>query len=182
MRKHVPNLLTLLNLAAGTAAIVFCLEGQWRLAVYLVLAASLFDFLDGMAARLLNAYSATGKVLDSLADMVTFGVLPGIFIYSIVRALFLHPSPENEVAWPPLQWLILGSSVLVPLFSAVRLARSTMTVIRQNLFWAFFYNLAALPLAAMGLLYPIHAAAAMALSSICVVTNSLRLRRLKIRD
>ncbi len=150
MRKHLPNLLTLLNLAAGTAAIVFSLEGQWRLAVYLLLAASVFDFLDGMAARWLNAYSETGKVLDSLADMVTFGVLPGILVYTIFRALFLHPSPENVATWPPLQWVILGSAVLVPVFSAIRLARFTagdqegsyflgLPTPAHALFWAGLY-------------------------------------------
>ena len=73
--------------------------------------------------------------------------------------------------------LVLTRADLQRLVTAVRLARRTLTIIHQNLFWAFFYNLIALPLAAAGLLYPIHAAAAMALSSICVVSNSLRLKR-----
>ena len=55
MKRHIPNLLTLLNLACGTVAIVFTLEGLWQWAVYLVLLASLFDFLDGFAARMLQA-------------------------------------------------------------------------------------------------------------------------------
>lgn len=118
-------MLTLLNLAAGTAAIVLSLEGQWRLAVYLVLAASLFDFLDGSAARLLNAFSETGKMLDSLADMVTFGVLPGIFVYSIFRELFMVQPAGISVEWIPLQWIMLGSVLLIPSFSAIRLARFT---------------------------------------------------------
>ena len=125
MKKHLPNLLTLLNLAAGTTAIVFSLEGQWRWAVYLVLAASLFDFLDGTAARLLNAFSETGKVLDSLADMVTFGVLPGVFVYSIFRELFLIQAGGVAVDWIPLQWIMLGSVLIIPVFSAIRLARFT---------------------------------------------------------
>lgn len=73
--------------------------------------------------------------------------------------------------------LILTTPDLEKLREALRLARQTLAIIRQNLFWAFAYNLAALPLAAMGKLAPIHAAAAMAFSSVCVVANSLRLGR-----
>lgn len=123
MKNHLPNLLTLLNLACGTVAIVLTLEGQWSWAVYLVLAAALFDFLDGLAARLLKAYSETGKQLDSLADMVTFGVLPGIFIYTIFKALFLVQAEESVARHPTLQWIILGTILLIPAFSAIRLAR-----------------------------------------------------------
>jgi CDP-diacylglycerol--serine O-phosphatidyltransferase len=125
VRKHLPNLLTLLNLGCGTVAIVLALEGHWRVAVYLVLVASLFDFLDGMAARMLKAYSDTGKVLDSLADMVTFGVLPAMFIYAILKELLLSQPADASLRWPFMQWIILGSVVLVPLFSAIRLARFT---------------------------------------------------------
>jgi CDP-diacylglycerol--serine O-phosphatidyltransferase len=123
VKKQIPNLITLLNLACGTAAIVQTLEGHWRLAVYLVLAASLFDFLDGLAARLLKIRSETGKVLDSLADMVTFGVLPGLFIYTVFKEILLRRAVESTPVWPPLQWIILGSILLVPVFSAIRLAR-----------------------------------------------------------
>ena len=123
MKKHLPNLLTLLNLACGTAAIVLAVEGQWRWPVFLVLAAAVLDFLDGLVARMLNAYSDTGRELDSLADMVTFGVLPGVFIYSIFRALFLQQSSTDGELQPLLQWIMLGSVVLVPVLSAIRLAR-----------------------------------------------------------
>ena len=117
MKRHLPNLLTLLNLSCGTVAIVLSLEGQWQWAVYLVLAASLFDFLDGFAARILKAYSETGKQLDSLADMVTFGVLPAIFIYTIFRSLLLNQD------FGSLQWIVLISVLIVPAFAAIRLAR-----------------------------------------------------------
>ena len=121
MKKHIPNLITLLNLGCGTVAIVFALEGQWQWAVYLLLIAAGFDFLDGLAARLLNAYSETGKQLDSLADMVTFGVLPALFIYTIFKQQFLVSGTEG---FPQMiQWLMLFSVVVVPAFSAIRLAR-----------------------------------------------------------
>ena len=123
MKRHIPNLITLLNLACGTVAIVLTLEGQWRWAVYLVLAASVFDFLDGFAARMLNAYSNTGKQLDSLADMVSFGVLPAVFIYTLFKNLFLNQPDDTGSIYQYLQWVVLVSVLLVPAFSAIRLAR-----------------------------------------------------------
>jgi CDP-diacylglycerol--serine O-phosphatidyltransferase len=123
MKRHIPNLLTLLNLACGTAAIVLTLEGQWRWAVYLMLIASGLDFLDGFAARRLNAYSETGKQLDSLADMITFGVLPAAFIYTIFKTLFLNRAEEISSFHDSLQWVVLASVAIVPALSAIRLAR-----------------------------------------------------------
>ena len=123
MKRHLPNLITLLNLTSGTVAIVFALEGQWKWAVYLVLAAALFDFLDGFTARLLKAYSNTGKQLDSLADMVSFGVVPAIFIYILFKELFLNLPEEAGAFYRQMQWVVLVSVLIVPAFSAIRLAR-----------------------------------------------------------
>ena len=137
MKRHIPNLITLLNLACGTVAIVLTLEGQWQWAVYLVLAASLFDFLDGFAARIFNAYSETGKQLDSLADMVSFGVLPAVFIYTLFKNLFLNQPVDAGKFYDNLQWVILLSVLLVPAFSAIRLARFNIETDQG----AFFYGL-----------------------------------------
>ena len=123
MKRHLPNLITLLNLACGTAAIVLTLEGQWRWAVYLVLAAAVLDFLDGFAARMLKAHSPMGKQLDSLADLVSFGVLPAVFIYVIFSGLFQSQPEDARSFYGPLQWVVLISILLVPVFSAIRLAR-----------------------------------------------------------
>lgn len=123
MKRHIPNLLTLLNLACGTTAIVLSLEGQWQWAVYLILMASVLDFLDGFAARMLNAYSETGKQLDSLADMVTFGILPAVFIYTLFKALFLNRADGISSFHDSLQWVVLVSVLIVPALSAIRLAR-----------------------------------------------------------
>ena len=148
MARHIPNLLTLLNLACGTVAVVFALEGQWRWAVYLLLAGACCDFLDGLMARLLKAYSETGKHLDSLADMVTFGVLPAVFIYSIFRQQSLVPGPDSLA--DTLQWIILASVLIVPVLSAIRLARFNLRAPEETfflglptpahaLFWAGIY-------------------------------------------
>jgi len=148
MKKHIPNFITLLNLACGTVAIVLALEGQWQWSVYLLFLAALFDFMDGMVARMLNAGSETGKQLDSLADMVTFGVLPAIFIYTIFRQQFILA--ETGLYPPFLQWTMLISVLMVPSLSAIRLAQfnqreSGGTFFRglptpaHALFWAGLY-------------------------------------------
>ncbi|MCP5411771.1 MAG: CDP-diacylglycerol--serine O-phosphatidyltransferase [Alphaproteobacteria bacterium] len=79
--KLVPSTITLLALASGTTAIRFALNGQWKQAVGFVVAAMILDMLDGRAARLLGADSRFGAQLDSLADLVSFGVAPGVIMY-----------------------------------------------------------------------------------------------------
>lgn len=84
MKKQIPNFITLINLFCGCLAIVFMFEGNYYGMFVCVLTAEFADLLDGLAARWLNAYSEIGKNLDSLADMVTFGVLPGIGMYQML--------------------------------------------------------------------------------------------------
>lgn len=110
IRKHIPNAITCLNLVAGSFAVYFALIADYRSALIAVLIAGLFDFLDGMAARVLKAYSPMGKELDSLADMVSFGLVPGMLAFSL---LF-----NSE--WP--LWVRFAGFIL-PVFSALRLAK-----------------------------------------------------------
>lgn len=77
-----------MNLASGMAGIYFVLEGKLHYAIYFILAAAVFDFLDGLLARLLKVHSEIGKQLDSLADMVTFGVLPSFVVYKLLEVSF----------------------------------------------------------------------------------------------
>lgn len=84
MKKHIPNLLTLGNLFCGTVAILFALKGDFTATALLVAIGIGFDFFDGFAARLLNVQGELGKQLDSLADMVTSGVVPGIVMLQLL--------------------------------------------------------------------------------------------------
>lgn len=85
MKRHIPNFLTCCNLLCGCFGIVFILEGRDIPAAYFVWAACVFDFFDGFAARMLKVSSPIGKELDSLADMVSFGVLPSLVMYKLLQ-------------------------------------------------------------------------------------------------
>jgi CDP-diacylglycerol---serine O-phosphatidyltransferase len=91
MLKHLPNFLTCCNLLCGCFAIVFLLEGKSIPAAYFVWAACVFDFFDGFAARLLKFSSPIGKELDSLADMVSFGLLPSLVMYFMLDKVSDNP-------------------------------------------------------------------------------------------
>lgn len=84
MRKHIPNFITLLNLFCGCVATVFAVLNQLEIAALFVALGIFFDFFDGLAARALNAKSELGLQLDSLADMVTSGLVPGIVMYQLL--------------------------------------------------------------------------------------------------
>ncbi|MGZ5281738.1 MAG: CDP-alcohol phosphatidyltransferase family protein [Bacteroidia bacterium] len=86
MERHIPNLLTLGNLFCGFLGILFCMEGDSNLALggMMVFAGAIFDVFDGMSARLLKVSSPIGGELDSLADVVTFGLLPSVIVYKLL--------------------------------------------------------------------------------------------------
>lgn len=120
--RHIPNLITSLNLASGFTAIVFAAEGNIVTASWFILAAMVFDFLDGFSARLLNAYSAIGKELDSLADLISFGLAPSIILFRLLTGSLALP--EHPLATSPgfLTTLILFSPLLMTVSAALRLA------------------------------------------------------------
>ncbi|MBO4595134.1 MAG: CDP-diacylglycerol--serine O-phosphatidyltransferase [Bacteroidales bacterium] len=110
IKKHIPNSITLLNLLCGVLGIVASFEGMPQAAFLLMLLASVFDFCDGLAARLLGAYSELGKELDSLSDLVSFGVLPSVMLFNLL----------DDIAWG--RWFVYVP-LLLALFSALRLAK-----------------------------------------------------------
>jgi len=85
-KYYIPNSITLLNLVSGVLSITSILSGQMVWAAVFIFIAAIFDFLDGTMARLLDARSELGKQLDSLADVVSFGVAPGIIIFNLLSA------------------------------------------------------------------------------------------------
>ena len=84
--KHIPNTITSMNLLAGIMGVIFTLEGRLEWALPMMILAGVFDFCDGLAARLLDAHSPIGAELDSLADVVSFGVLPALMLYKVMPA------------------------------------------------------------------------------------------------
>lgn len=131
--KQIPNFITCLNLVAGCFSLIYAANADFVWSSYCIFIAVLFDFLDGFTARLLNVQSDIGKQLDSLADMVTFGVAPGLLLYHFLTAITSIKSMvlDNSSTLTPL--LDRQSSVvedifpfiafLIPVFAAIRLAK-----------------------------------------------------------
>lgn len=122
--KHIPNFITSLNLVCGILSIIMMIEGKIIPAFYLILLAAVFDFLDGFSARMFDAYSDVGKQLDSLADMVSFGVAPALLMFYYIKYSFLlHQSgfAVETAAW--FEILILYSTILIAVASGFRLAK-----------------------------------------------------------
>lgn len=117
IKNHIPNFITLLNLFCGCLAIVAAFKYDLTIAALLVFAGGFFDYFDGTAARLLNAKSDIGKELDSLADVVTFGVVPSIIVFQLLN--------QNIAGFPIFEnnKFLTFAPFLLALFSAIRLAK-----------------------------------------------------------
>ena len=108
--KYIPNTITSMNLLCGVLGVIATFSGRLDAPFCLMLAAAVCDFLDGFSARLLKAYSDIGKELDSLSDMISFGVLPSVMMYSLVNQM----NPGSWLRFAPLA---------VAVFSGLRLAK-----------------------------------------------------------
>ena len=115
--RYIPNILTCLNLALGCLALIYIFDGKMYFAAIIIGIAAILDLADGMLARLLNAQTAIGKDLDSLADMVSFGVVPSIVIF-----MFMAESPNLPILFSNI-WLMATPAFLIAVFSALRLAK-----------------------------------------------------------
>lgn len=117
IKKYIPNTITCLNLVSGCVASVMALEGNLMLAVVWIMLAAVFDFFDGFAARMLKAFSPIGKELDSLADVVSFGVAPGMILFVLLSWL----APTLPLGG--LNEYIPYWAFVIPAFSGLRLAK-----------------------------------------------------------
>jgi CDP-diacylglycerol---serine O-phosphatidyltransferase len=159
MTKQIPNIFTLLNLFLGCIAIVFALQTEnisiyigedlsthynipekISIASYFIFAAAVIDFLDGFVARLMNATSEMGKQLDSLSDVVSFGVAPSVILYQLLRISFIKEENglETSIAW-------LLPAFVVACAGAYRLARFNIDSSQS-------YGFKGVPIPAVGLL------------------------------
>jgi CDP-diacylglycerol--serine O-phosphatidyltransferase len=120
----VPNSITTLNLTCGSLSVFFAIDGQLGLSAVFIFVAALFDFMDGFAARMLKAYSSIGKELDSLADLVSFGLAPGAIIFTLIElTLFGKNQHIQDIEASTGQWIFLLSSLVIPIAGAFRLAK-----------------------------------------------------------
>ena len=117
LTKHIPNALTSCNLMSGCVAIVFALSANYSMALTFIVVGAVFDFFDGMSARLLGVSSPIGKELDSLADVVTFGVAPSMMIYTIL--LTIDKTGYNDILAAAAPYV----AFVMAAFSAIRLAK-----------------------------------------------------------
>lgn len=123
MKKHIPNLITSMNVISGTLAVFMVMYDQVVLAAVLILLAMVFDFFDGMVARLLHVKSEMGKELDSLADMVSFGLAPAILAHFLIKMTLFGGVPGDIRDLATGQQVLLFIPLLIPAFSAYRLAK-----------------------------------------------------------
>lgn len=115
--RHIPNALTCMNLFSGCIACVMAFHANFEMAMLFIVIGAVFDFFDGLAARLLHAYSNIGKDLDSLADDVSFGVAPALIVFSLFKEINYPDYLSFLANWLPY------AAFLIAVFSALRLAK-----------------------------------------------------------
>lgn len=147
MTKHIPNIITGLNMFSGCMAVTLALFGMPVYAAMFIVLSSIFDFCDGLSARLLKAYSDMGKELDSLADLISFGFAPAAIAYNILAENF-GLNISGVISLEPKSFMLLIPFIMV-VFSGFRLAkfnidtRQTVSFLglptpANAIFWACF--------------------------------------------
>ena len=115
LSSYIPNIITCCNLTVGSLAVIMALRGTFEQAAIFILIAAVCDFLDGLSARLLHAYSDMGKELDSLSDLISFGLAPGLMVYALLNDYLLLPYGNLEY--------LAYIALLIPVAGGIRLAK-----------------------------------------------------------
>lgn len=142
LKRHIPNIVTLLNLFSGCIALIFAVHGNFVAAAIFVFLGIFFDFFDGLLARKLNVQSPLGIQLDSLADLVTSGVVPGVIMFKLISLTVDAPdystysdSWNSMFHWQGFKLSVLPLiGLLIPLASAYRLAKFNLDEDQQTYF------------------------------------------------
>ena len=133
IKRNIPNIITLANLTCGLLSIIFAFQGSLKMASLCIFAGAFFDFLDGLSARILRVSGELGKQLDSMADMVTFGVAPGFILFHFMyylsnSTIFCHSIETDGLSLPA------SIALLIPILSAYRLANFNIDTRQTNSF------------------------------------------------
>ena len=179
--SKIPNTMTCGNLVSGCIATYFALCGEAKLALMWIVAGAVFDFFDGMSARLLGVSSPIGKELDSLSDAVSFGLAPGMVLYNML----VQYEPESGVAY---------IAMLIPVFGALRLAKFNVSTDQSTtftglpipanaIFWIGFTNFYAEHHADVPVLVVAVLVVALSLLMVCNLRMfSLKLHSLSVKE
>ena len=132
IKNSIPNTVTCLNLFSGCIACVMAFEAKYELALLFIALSSIFDFFDGLLARMLNAHSIIGKDLDSLADDVSFGVAPSLIVFSLFKEMYYPASMEFIAPYLPYLAFLISD-----FFQHCAWLNSIMTRDRPVLLWDF---------------------------------------------
>ena len=119
MKNQIPNAITILSLLLSCLAIILTFENQLAIAAYLLIGSCICDFLDGFAARALKVNNPIGKEIDSLVDMIAFGVAPAMLVYQVSKMAQETQQIQLLIDFPWLHYIVF----VIPAFSAIRLAK-----------------------------------------------------------
>lgn len=140
MKNQIPNSITILSLVLACLAIILTFEGQLAIAAYLLIGSCICDFFDGFTARALKVNNPIGKEIDSLVDMIAFGVAPAMLMYQVTKIAQETQQVQLLIDFPWLHYIVF----VIPAFSAIRLAKFNVDTRQTNSF--------------IGLAVPTHAA------------------------
>ncbi len=130
MKNQIPNSITILSLILACWAIVLTFEGKLDIAAYLLIISCVCDFLDGFSARILKVNNPIGKEIDSLVDMIAFGVAPAMLLYQVTKLAQETQQIQLLIDYPWLHYL----AFMIPIFSSIRLAKFNSDTRQTNSF------------------------------------------------